>query len=106
MTFDDPKTPYPIRMRWVWGVAEVEVQVSARGMKPLSFRPDTALVYELAEIPEDAAAHTLLRLCIEKFPVMANAVATLGLPDIMQFRDLNPSPSADPQLGGPHGIVN
>lgn len=106
MTIDDPKQPYAVRLRWIWGVPEVEVAISARDITPPGFRPDTTLAHAVRGTPEGEENHQLLCLSVAQDEVVAFAVAKYGQPDILKFEDLAPSPNPSPILGGPSGVVN
>lgn len=98
---------FHVRLKWVWGHPELEITTSARGMVPDCFHPETDLAYALEGLPEDHASHVLLRASIEAYPILAHAIATYGVPDLLKMEDLKPlSAEASPKLGGPDGIVN
>lgn len=93
---------YPYRARFVWGISEIEVIVSLEGVVPKCFVPSSNVIYALTALPESHMAHEILRGCVVKSEILANAVAKLGVPDVLRMYDIRPlTPS--PTLGNTGG---
>jgi len=104
-------TPYPLRLQWAWGIDEIAIVVSAEGIVPEGFTPDTSKIYVVKGEPETSMPQRLVRKAVEKYPVMAHAVIEHGVPNLLVFKNLVERPhfhvgGACSLGGGSSGGVN